>query len=169
MCRLGGCRRASSLIHIARCACKYCGANRCYETGCISVASVNGSSVTRDSRHVGQRGGSMRSIMPGIHCAISVRFPCDFSKVSTHTVREDRMRCKAKAHDLCALTIRSDCRARFMCSHYTCEILGFTVANSRETISNRSFKNKPNIFLWFIIINSIYYQLFITNKWATYL
>ncbi len=44
--------------------------------------------------------------MPGIHCAISVRFPCDFSKVSTHTVREDRMRCKAKAQDLCALTIR---------------------------------------------------------------
>ncbi len=33
-------------------------------------------------------------------------------------------------------------------------------------ISNRSFKNKPNIFWWFIIINIIYYQLFITNKWA---
>ncbi len=29
------------------------------------------------------------------------------------------MRCKATAHDLCAHTIRSDCRARFMCSHYT--------------------------------------------------
>ncbi len=29
------------------------------------------------------------------------------------------MRCKATAHDLCAHTIWSDCRARFMCSHYT--------------------------------------------------
>ncbi len=46
------------------------------------------------------------SLRPGIHCAISVRFTCDFSKVSTHIVREDRMRYKAKAHDLCALTIR---------------------------------------------------------------
>ncbi len=54
----------------------------------------------------------------------AVRFLCDFSKVSTHTVGEDRMRCKAKANDLCARTIRSDCRAQFMCSHYTCEILG---------------------------------------------
>ncbi len=63
-------------------------------------------------------------LKPGIHCAIFVRFSRDFSKVSTHTVREDRMQCKAKAHDLCALTIRSDCRARIMCSHYTCEILG---------------------------------------------
>ncbi len=70
----------------------------------------------------------MPGLKPGIHRAISVRFPCDFSKVSTHTVQEDRMRCKAKAHDLCALTIQPDCRARFMCSHYTCEILGFTVA-----------------------------------------
>ncbi len=33
-------------------------------------------------------------------------------------------------------------------------------------ISNCSFKNKPNIVLWFIIINSIYHQLRITNKWA---
>ncbi len=37
-------------------------------------------------------------------------------------------------------------------------------------ISNRSFKNKPKtspiFFWWFIIINIIYYQLFITNKWA---
>ncbi len=35
------------------------------------------------------------SLKPGIHCAISVRFPCDFSKVSTQTVREDRMRCNS--------------------------------------------------------------------------
>ncbi len=60
-----------------------------------------------------------------------------------------------------------------MCSHYTCEILGFTVANSRETNKQpqlqKQAQNKPNIFLWFIIINIIYYQLFITNKWATYL
>ena len=33
-----------------------------YETGCVSAASVNGSSVTRDSRRVGKRGASMRSI-----------------------------------------------------------------------------------------------------------
>ncbi len=60
------------------------------------------------------------------------------------------MRCKAKAHDLCAHTIRSDCRARFMCSHYTCEILGFTVANSRETNKQpqlqKQAQNKHNIF-----------------------
>ncbi len=37
-------------------------------------------------------------------------------------------------------------------------------------ISNRSIKNmpktSPTFFWWFIIINTIYYQLFITNKWA---
>ncbi len=27
-----------------------------------------------------------------------------------------------------------------------------------------SFNNKPNIFWWFIIINNIYYELFITNN-----
>ncbi len=45
-----------------------------------------------------------------------------------------------------------------------------TVANSRETNKQpqlqKQAQNKPNIFWWFIIINIIYYQLFITNKWA---
>ncbi len=59
-------------------------------------------------------------VKPGIHSAISLRFQCNFSKASTHTVREDCMRCKVKAHDLCAHTVRSNCRARFMCSHYGC-------------------------------------------------
>ncbi len=90
-------------------------------------------------------------IKPCIHCAISVRFPCDFSKVSTHTVREDRMRCKAKAHDLCALTIRSDCRARFMCSHYTCEILGLRLRRRWHciwTIARDNLKQKKN-YRWY--------------------
>ncbi len=95
--------------------------------------------------------------------AISVRFPCDFSKVSTHTVREDRMRCKAKAQDLCALTIRSDCRARFMCSHYTCEILGFTVANSRETNKQPQLQKQAQYFFMiyyhqYYLLSIIYYQ-----------
>ncbi len=41
-----------------------------------------------------------------------------------------------------------------------------TVANFRETNKQPQLQNKPNIFWWFIIINIIYYQLFITNKWA---
>ncbi len=94
--------------------------------------------------------------MPGIHCAISVRFPCDFSKVSTHTVREDRMRCKAKAQDLCALTIRSDCRARFMCSHYTCEILGFTVANSRETNKQPQLQKQAQYFFYDLLSSILF-------------
>ncbi len=77
------------------------------------------------------------------------------------------MRCKAKAQDLCALTIRSDCRARFMCSHYTCEILGFTVANSREINKQpqlqKQAQNKPNIFFMiyyhqYDLLSVIYYQ-----------
>ncbi len=70
---------------------------------------------------------------------------CDFSKVSTHTVREDRMRCKAKAHDLCALTIRV-------------KYSGSQLPTLARQISNRSFKTSPIFFLWFIIINIIYYQ-----------
>ncbi len=59
-------------------------------------------------------------------------------------------------HDLCAHTIRV-------------KYSGSQLPTLARQISNRSFKNKPNIFLWFIIINIIYYQLFITNKWDTYL
>ncbi len=106
------------------------------------------------------RGGDAHThnlpLMPGIHCAISVRFPCDFSKVSTHTVREDRMRCKAKVHDLCALTIRSDCRARFMCSHYTCEILGFTVANSRETNKQPQLQKQAQYFFYDLLSSILF-------------
>ncbi len=38
-------------------------------------------------------------------------------------LRADPMRCNVKAHDLRAHTVWSNCQARFMCSHYTCEIL----------------------------------------------
>ena len=43
--------------------------------------------------------------------AYTVRCLCDFSKEPTHTERVDRMRCKAKAQDLCAHTVRSERRA----------------------------------------------------------
>ncbi len=46
-------------------------------------------------------------------------FLCDFSKASTHTVQEARMRCKANALNFCAHTIRSDCRVRFIRVKYS--------------------------------------------------
>ncbi len=61
------------------------------------------------------------------------------------------MRCKAKAHDLCALTIRSDCRARF-----TCEILGFTVANSRETNKQPQLPKQAQYFFYDLLSSILF-------------
>ncbi len=88
-------------------------------------------------KYLSKISGSQVSFKPGIHC--------DFSKVSTHTVREDRMRCKDKAPDLCARTIRSDCGAQFMCSHHTCEILGLRLRRRWVciwTIARDNYKKK---------------------------
>lgn len=49
-----------------------------------------------------------KQLRPGIHCATSLWCPWHFNIVTTHTVQEDHMRCKAKAHDSCAHAIRTD-------------------------------------------------------------
>lgn len=56
-------------------------------------------------------------LKPGIHCTI---FKILFL-IPAHTVRVNRLRCAAKAHDLCAHTVRSDHQARSESSHCTGE------------------------------------------------
>ncbi len=61
------------------------------------------------------------------HCFKARYTLCDFfvnsSRYQLALYKKIACDVKIKAHDLHAHTVRSDCRAQFMCSHYTCEIL----------------------------------------------
>ncbi len=59
----------------------------------------------------------MPGLKPGIHRAISVRFPCVSARYQLTLYKKIAHASKAKAHDLCALTIQRPIVERDLCAH----------------------------------------------------
>ncbi len=93
---------------------------------------------------------------------------CDFRAISARyqLTLYEKIDCDVKPKlTIYVLSLYGPIVERDLCAHtIRVKYSGSQLPTLARQISNRSFKNKPNIFFLFIIINIIYYQLFITNK-----